>query len=103
MALLTIVRHGQASFHSEDYDLESWDAFDKRISGAIDEIMKNHRSGERVALFTSGGPTALAVGRSLGLPADRTLQLIWQIRNTAITELIFTSSRITLQSFNSLP
>jgi hypothetical protein len=39
----------------------------------------------------------------LGAPADTTIELNLRIRNTALTEFIYTPSRHMLLSYNNLP
>jgi broad specificity phosphatase PhoE len=54
-------------------------------------------------LVSSGGPISTAVGQVLGAPADTTIELNLRIRNTALTEFIYTPSRQMLLSYNNLP
>jgi len=64
--------------------------------------MSNSRNGQRVAAFTSGGPTAIAMHLALNTSFESTMELIWQIRNASLTEFMFTDGRFTLSTFNNV-
>ena len=54
-------------------------------------------------LVSSGGPIATAVGHVLGAPAPAVVELNMRIRNSALSEFVFTPKRHALLSFNTLP
>ena len=54
-------------------------------------------------LVSSGGPISTAVGHILGSPAEVTIDLNMRMRNTALTEFVFTPKRHMLVTFNTLP
>jgi broad specificity phosphatase PhoE len=60
-------------------------------------------TGRRVAAFTSGGPIAVTVQTVLGAPDRAAIELNWRIRNCSLTQLIFSGSRMSLDSFNTIP
>jgi broad specificity phosphatase PhoE len=66
-------------------------------------VVAAHRRGARVAVFSSGGAIAVAVGRVLGLDDQTTLELNWVIRNCAFSELLYNRDKISLSSFNCTP
>jgi len=82
--------------------VESWPAFRSRISDALQRLMAGP-PGRRVAVFTSGGPIGFAVHWALKAPARSFLDVNWRIRNTSVTHFVFDRSRLTLDSFNSIP
>jgi broad specificity phosphatase PhoE len=82
--------------------VESWPAFRSRLSGAIERLMAGP-PGRRVAVFTSGGPIGFAVHYAVRAPARSFLDINWRVRNTSITNFLFDRSRLTLDSFNSIP
>ena len=57
----------------------------------------------QVLLVSSGGPIAAAVGQVLGMTPAATIELNMRIRNSAITEFVFTPKRHALLTFNTLP
>ena len=71
------------------------------VTGALDHV-RQHCEGA-VLLVSSGGPISMAVGQVLGLGAEATIELNLRIRNSAVTEFIFTPQRHTLLSYNALP
>lgn len=83
--------------------LEHWEGFQTRVGGAIAAILDGRHGGKHVAVFTSGGPTALAVQRALGVSSEKTLELIWRVRNCSISEFLYTDGRFTLSAFNTTP
>jgi broad specificity phosphatase PhoE len=83
--------------------LENWDVFQQRVIRALGRIVEGRHGGRHVAVFTSGGPTAISVQHALGTSPEKTLQLIWRVRNSAITEFLYTGGRFTLSAFNTTP
>jgi broad specificity phosphatase PhoE len=84
-------------------DLESWAHFHARVNAAIEHMTRETAQGARIAAFTSGGPIALAMQRALELRPEKTLELIWTLRNGAVVEFLFSGDRFSLGSFNSAP
>jgi len=84
-------------------ELEPWAAFRSRIASGTDKILGARTRGQRAAAFTSGGATAAAVGQALGLGDEKILELSWRVRNAALTELLFSSRGLSLDSFNGTP
>jgi broad specificity phosphatase PhoE len=75
--------------------------FCSAIVAVLDEV----RSGCRgdVLLVSSGGPIATAVTHVLGAPSVAAIELNLRIRNSALTELVYTPKRFSLHTFNHLP
>lgn len=84
-------------------DVESWKSFRERIARAIEKIRENAGKNGRIAVFTSGGVIGAAVGSALELSAHKTLEISWASRNASYTELLFSSDRFSLSSFNNHP
>ena len=80
--------------------IESWNAFKKRVNAALDDILAEEGQGLRIAVFTSGGPIAVAVQRALELSDEACLRVSWQVVNASITRFKCTSDRIMLATFN---
>ena len=87
----------------EAAEVESWAAFHARVSQAWRGILRAEGGGRRVAAFTSGGPIAVAVQTAVRAPAAVALELNWRIRNAALTELVFSGDRVSLDTFNTVP
>ena len=81
--------------------MPSYDVFVQGIQAVLSHVRSNYKG--RVLLVSSGGPISTAVGQVLGAPADTTIELNLRIRNTALTEFIYTPSRHMLLSYNNLP
>jgi broad specificity phosphatase PhoE len=82
--------------------MPTYDQFVAGVSGALDHVRANHY-GRQVLIVTSGGPIATAVGHVLGTSPETTIDLNMRIRNTSITEFVFTPKRHNLVCFNALP
>ncbi len=81
-------------------DLLSWSSFAAGVTAGIHDIIGCSGRGSQVAVFTSGGPIAAAVGSVMGLAAENTVALSWRLVNASITRFIFGSGRISLATFN---
>lgn len=87
----------------ESPTVEPWAGFCRRVYAGLDEIVDASASGSRVIVFTSGGPAAVCVQRALEVAPEKTLELIWTLRNGALVEFLYTAKRLTLSAFNSAP
>lgn len=83
-------------------DLEPWPVYSRRVADGLKDLMIAQRAGKTVALFTSGGPTAICVQKALGLPDDITLAITWQIMNASVTRFKFSGNRLMLFTFNDV-
>ena len=81
-------------------DLLSWSCFAAGATNGIHDIIDRSSRGSQVAVFTSGGPIAAAVGSVMGLAAENTVALSWRLINASITRFIFGDGRISLSTFN---
>jgi broad specificity phosphatase PhoE len=83
--------------------VESWTEFSIRVNQGLTHILSACGQGERVVVFTSGGPIALAMQRALQLTPQKTLQVSWMSQNCSVSEFLFSKDRFTLSTFNSFP
>jgi broad specificity phosphatase PhoE len=82
-------------------DIPSWRDFCHRVEAAVGRIRAAAPRSSRVAVFTSGGPTAATARVALGLSYEATLELTWSPRNASVSEFLFTGERFSLSTFNS--
>jgi broad specificity phosphatase PhoE len=80
--------------------LLSWSSFVAGVATGIRDIIDRSDHGSRIAVFTSGGPIAAFVGSVLGLDAEKTISLSWQLVNASLTRFKFSDGRISLATFN---
>lgn len=92
-----------ASEEYHDPEIETFAHFRVRVTDALQTIMASAKRGQRIAVFTSGGPTAAAVHMALNTDIAATLEMVWQLRNASTTEFVFTKGRFSLNAFNSIP
>lgn len=83
--------------------IETWAEFRGRVQASIHAHTSNALGGSRILIVTSGGVAAAAVGGVLGLVPEKTLGLIWTLRNAALVEFLFSGTRMSLSAFNSAP
>lgn len=81
--------------------MPSYEEFKHGVTSALDHVRKNCTGN--VLLVSSGGPIATAIGHVLGTTPETTIALNMRIRNSALTELVFSPKRHTLVTFNTLP
>jgi len=82
--------------------VESWLEFRARVRRAI-AVVRAEARGQRIAAFTSAGPVASAVQLALGADDDTTLSLAFRVRNSSVSEFLFSGARFSLFSFNETP
>lgn len=81
-------------------DVETWLEFCSRVNSGLSKFLSAGARGERVAIFTSGGPIAVAMQRAMHLSAERALQVSWMSRNSAWSEFLYSSELFNLSAFN---
>ena len=81
--------------------MPSYNEFVSGINQALHHVRTHHDGA--VLLVSSGGPIATAVGQVLGTSPETTIELNLRIRNTSVTEFIFTPKRHMLVTYNTLP
>jgi len=80
--------------------VETWADFCGRVNSGIGKVLSGDGHRERVVMFTSGGPIAVAMQRALQLSDERTLQVSWMSRNSSWSEFLYGANRFTLSAFN---
>jgi len=87
----------------EGLEVEPWLDFVERVNAAYDEILNAAGRSRRVVVVTSVGPITVMMWRALALQKKQAIEVGWRVRNTSLSEFLFSSGRVTLESFNSLP
>jgi broad specificity phosphatase PhoE len=80
--------------------VETWLEFCARVNSGLERFLASEKRSERIAIFTSGGPIAVATQRALHLSPESTLQMTWMSRNSSWSEFLYSAERFTLSSFN---
>ena len=91
--------------------VESWGDFHSRVQRGLraaqefrsDGNLARSPSGRTVAVFTSAGVIVAAAQTALSLDDDKALGLAWHVRNSSVSEFLFSGERWSLRSFNSVP
>jgi broad specificity phosphatase PhoE len=82
--------------------MPTYQAFSDGIMAVTHDICREH-TGKNVLVVSSGGPISTVVGRLLGTMPETTVELNYQIRNTALVEMRITPKHLRLMTFNGLP
>jgi broad specificity phosphatase PhoE len=80
--------------------VETWLEFCSRVNAGLSKFLSAGGRGERVAIFTSGGPIAVAMQRALDLSAEKALQASWMSQNSSWSEFLYSAELLTLSAFN---
>jgi broad specificity phosphatase PhoE len=83
-------------------EIESWQAFQRRIERGLTRIMKREGSGKNVMVFTSAGPIAAAIQKATQMPDDHCIGISWQVMNASLTRFRYNSQKMTLAGFNDV-
>lgn len=83
--------------------IEPWSNFCNRVQSGFANLSGNGSRGQTIAIFTSGGPTGVAMQRALQLSTAATLKAAWMVANSAYSQFLFSGNRFTLTSYNSYP
>lgn len=82
---------------------ESWPAFGDRVQRALDLACEGKQRDDAVLAVTSGGVMGRVISELLGCAPHTSVDLNFQIRNTAFCEIIVGSRNRRLVSYNSIP
>ncbi len=83
--------------------IEPWGDFSARVQRGLAQFPENGSHGQRIAIFSSGGPVGVAMQRALNLSIEATLKAAWMVRNCSYSEFLFSPGRFTLSSYNATP
>lgn len=82
--------------------VESWPTFVERIERALRRIQAAAGRKRRIAVFSSGGAIGTAMHLVLHAPASTALALSFRLRNTSLSDFVFTVDRMSLDAFNQI-
>ena len=84
-------------------DVESWQEFKTRVNGGLKRFLSQGQRRETVAIFTSGGPIAIAMQTALDFSDESALGVSWMSQNSSWSEFLYGADRFSLSTFNSHP
>lgn len=82
---------------------EPWDEFQVRVRATLSSLFAELKTGQSLALITSGGVIATGIGMALGMSDEKIMELNWQIRNTSISVVQHSKGRLFLRDYNWVP
>jgi broad specificity phosphatase PhoE len=83
--------------------IERWHEFRSRVANGLEQVMRETGRAKDVAICTSAGTIAAAVGHVLRLEDEASLRLSWAVFNSSITRIRFDGARCSLEVFNAVP
>ena len=83
--------------------VECWSEFCSRVHRGLSRLASEAGPNEQAAVFSSGGPIAVAMQRALNLSSQDTLRTAGMSRNCSYSEFLFSGDRFTLSVFNAFP
>jgi len=98
----TVLRHWQSA-ESLEGEVETWPAFRARVAGVLRRMQQAAGRSSRTVAFTSGGVIGSTLQHVLGVSDQMMLDLSWRLRNSSLTDFVFTPERLTLDAFNMIP
>jgi broad specificity phosphatase PhoE len=103
-----ILRDGLAAWMAGRTAPAGMPSYAEFVAGIDDALARvraqaaDEREGD-VLVVSSGGPISTVVARTLGAPAETSIELNLRIRNSAVCEFAFNPKRLSLVTFNTLP
>ena len=83
---------------------QTWQAFKSTAEKGLKMMIKGNEKGKSIAAFSSGGCIAAMLGKIVGTNnPEKSMGFNLVMRNTAISEVLFSGSRLSMKSFNTLP
>jgi broad specificity phosphatase PhoE len=82
--------------------IEQWHEFQARVQRMLEEVQSEAR-GKRIALFTSAGVISMVLQKATGMSDDRAIDCAFRVRNSSVSEFLFSNGRFSLASFNETP
>ncbi len=76
--------------------------FIERVHSGISQVVEENPAGEKVAVFSSGGPMAVMVKKILDLSRKQTIRLGWEIKNSAVSIFRVDENEMRLVLFNGI-
>lgn len=83
-------------------NFEAWADFKARVRAGLARLRDEHPRDAKLALFSSGGPIAVALGAALGASDATTIELNWSVYNASIAELRSTRTGWRMLGFNDI-
>jgi broad specificity phosphatase PhoE len=83
-------------------DVETWDTFKGRVSTAVDRMTQRVGAGRQVLAVSSAGTMGHILQQAVGCSDAKALELGWRIRNTSLSEFLFSEGRFGLDVFNAM-
>ena len=78
----------------------TWKDFRNKVNRGVELVKSNTGKGERVLVFSSGGPVAVAAGLPLDLSDEKVLELSWIVQNTSHSSFLSSGERFRMKNFN---
>ena len=85
-------------------DAQTFAGFCATAELGLQKVMTGNEKGKTIAVFSSGGCIAAMLGKVIGvIDPGKTMGFNLVMRNTALSEVLFSGNRLSLLTFNELP
>lgn len=85
-------------------DVQTFANFRKTAEIGLQKVIQGNENGQTIAAFSSGGCIAAMMSKVMGVPdPGKTIGFNLVMLNTAISEVLFSDSRLSVLNFNTLP
>lgn len=85
-------------------DIQRFADFRKTAELGLQKVMSGNEKGKTIAVFSSGGCIAAMIAKVAGVEnPEKVMGFNLVMLNTAISEVLFSGNRLSLQTFNILP
>lgn len=92
--------HAWMHGRSQPEGMPTFKDFVQGVSDALAHVRQHHQAN--VLVVSSGGPISAAIGTLLNTPPESMVEMNMRIRNTAVSECVYSPKRTTLVSFNTI-
>ena len=84
--------------------VQTFQDFRQTAEAGLRKVMLGNEKGKTIAAFSSGGCIAAMLGKIIGVPdPGKVMGFNLVMLNTAISEILFSGSRLSMKTFNGLP
>ena len=84
--------------------MQTFAQFRRTAEIGLQKVLKGNEKGKTIAVFSSGGCIGAMMAKIVGVEdSGKAMGFNMVMLNTAITEVLFSGNRLSLQTFNTLP
>lgn len=82
--------------------IETWPVFRDRVLDGLQVLQTACTNGRRVVAFSSVGPVAVLLRRSLAASDEVAFETAWRLHNSGISRFVSSGERFTIHGYNDV-